>query len=373
MEMKISTLVRYPVVAMAAAAILAGCSAGPSGFGPSQANQQSGLAMGLAPLSADSALAFGNTAHQGAWSAYRGHTKSWMSPEAKTIKKLLYVSGGGSTNAVDVFDYHTGASVGTLTGFNEPWGMCVDAKGDVWITEFAGMSVIEYAHGGTSPLKTLSTGAYSTGCSIDPIHGDLAVGNFFSPSYGATSLEIWSHAKGLPKSYSNQDCTQFFYPGYDNKGNLYVQGFTSSAPYNYNVCELPVGGTALAVVPIDVTFSGPQTVMWDGKYITLSDQLYGNNCCTAVYQAKELASGGLEVVGTTILTDPCNSDTELNQTFIVGKKNTPANTTQGKAIVGGDLDCAGEFDYFAYPSGGDPSRSLVGPYTAPGTAVSIKE
>jgi hypothetical protein len=58
---------------------------------------------------------------------------SWMLPEARSIKRLLYISDD-KTNHVLVYDFARGAKVGELTGFSEPRGQCVDAQGDVWIT-----------------------------------------------------------------------------------------------------------------------------------------------------------------------------------------------------------------------------------------------
>jgi len=58
--------------------------------------------------------------------------------------------------------------MGTLTGLPDPQGECVDKKGDVFFTTFASQEIIEYAHGGTSPINTLSNpGQYMEGCSVD--------------------------------------------------------------------------------------------------------------------------------------------------------------------------------------------------------------
>src|ERR1700729_3285681 len=58
---------------------------------------------------------------------------SWMAPQAKQTKRLLYASDVDS-NDVRVYDYDTGREVGTLSGFSEPLDQCVDKAGDVWIT-----------------------------------------------------------------------------------------------------------------------------------------------------------------------------------------------------------------------------------------------
>ena len=52
---------------------------------------------------------------------------------------------------------------GVLTDFDLPWGECVDESGDVYIADFDGRKVVEYAHGGTKPTRSavLPACAYS--------------------------------------------------------------------------------------------------------------------------------------------------------------------------------------------------------------------
>jgi hypothetical protein len=83
--------------------------------------------------------------------------KSWMLPEAKS-DDLLYASES-IRNKVFILTYPGGKLVGTLTGFNMPFGDCVDGVGDVWIINQHPPEVIEYAHGGTTPIATLTTDA----------------------------------------------------------------------------------------------------------------------------------------------------------------------------------------------------------------------
>jgi hypothetical protein len=63
-----------------------------------------------------------------------------------------------------------------LTGFNDPLGECIDKAGDVWIVNALAGQILEYAHGGTSPIATLSDSLYMAGfCSVSARTGDLAV------------------------------------------------------------------------------------------------------------------------------------------------------------------------------------------------------
>jgi hypothetical protein len=292
--------------------------------------------------------------------------RSWMLPDAKNIKKLLYVAGA-ITNTVYVYDYKTATLVGQLTGFDQPSGECVDKKGDIWITNWEGGAVYEYAHGGTSPMRTLQSGTFQTACSIDPTTGNLAVGNFYG------ELDVWKHAKGTPTNYGSSECPFIWGPGYDNHGNLFLEAVTSASPVF--ICELPHGGTSLQIVPTNWKIGYGADVMWDGKYITFADQAFGGGSVAAgVYQATESASG-LTLAASTALNDPCGYGyTDVVQPFILGRKNTPKNDRQGNAVLGSNNSCLTVVDNWAYPSGGNPKRVIRTPDDVVfGSVVSIKE
>jgi hypothetical protein len=91
---------------------------------------------------------------------------------------MLYLANGGD---VYVYDYDSLQLLGKLTSLDAPEYDCVDAKGNVWILEQAGGSrgsgyALEFARGGTTPLRTLTTSGQPVGCSVSP-NGDLAVMN----------------------------------------------------------------------------------------------------------------------------------------------------------------------------------------------------
>ena len=287
------------------------------------------------------------------------HRKSWISPDVKTIKKLLYISDGEDVN---VFNYKTKALVGMLgyVGFLQR-GQCVDKLGNVWFTsggQFAAYgSAIEYAHGGKTPLKTLNTEGSSIGCSIDPTSGDLAVANASNATSGPSNVAIFKNASGTPKLYYSYYCGAPTSPGYDQNGNLYVEGDVSYGLPS-TVCEIPHRGKALRPISFNVSIPIPEGVMWDGKYITLATGI-GSPIKTAIYQMAEDVSGNLKKVGKTVLTDTCNGvRAEVEQPFIVGNENTPANRRQGNVVVGGNMACAGTFDYWNYPAGGNPIETF---------------
>src|SRR5215469_13012639 len=103
--------------------------------------------------------------------------RSWMAPDAKTTSNLLYVADGNN-NAVDVYSYPGGKLEGTLTGFDTPLGACSDKAGNVYVLNGNGTTAIEYAHGGTAPIRSLALAGYpGLSCSVDPKTGNVAVGS----------------------------------------------------------------------------------------------------------------------------------------------------------------------------------------------------
>ncbi len=280
------------------------------------------------------------------------HGRSWMAREAKKLDKLVYVSEWPH-GPVSVYDYRTMHIVGKLEGFNEPTGQCVDAAGDVWISQADGQSVTEYAHGGSRPIKTLSTSGRAFGCSVSP-NGDLAVANFDVGS-APGSIQVFKKASGPPEQYSCSGYGYYYSPGYDGKGNLYVEVLANLQGFNFGVCRLPSGGNALEPVKINVTIKSAGSVMWDGRYITLAELNYHGSYTTAIYRAKESSSGNLTVVGTTVLVDSFGRPAGGQQPFILGKRNTPDNAQQSGVVVGQSDSL---LTYWRYPRGAKPTKTF---------------
>lgn len=293
--------------------------------------------------------------------------------------EYLYVGGAGE-NAVYIYDYTTQQQVGELTGyFNDPAGECVDGKGNVWITNYLGTSMVEYARGNPypyQPIAMLTTPMFTNGCSVSP-NGDIAASVFEGPSYSNGEILVWSSGSGSPATYSNPGgCMYLEPPGYDDNGNLWVEGLTGS---NVNVCELPAGSTSsgsLNVVPTNFTINAVGSAMWDGQYISFTDPAY-QTTQTAIYQASQGGNGKLKLQGTTVLKDTCdNQFAAVTDPFIVGTTNTPKTNSQGHRIVGGDADCVGSqggLRFWKYPNGGASNGNMQvgGGVDASGEAVSF--
>jgi hypothetical protein len=194
---------------------------------------------------------------------------------------------------------------------------------------------------------------------------------------GRGDIQVSGPATSTPQPYfGSDDCYIIIGGGYDNKGNLFVAA--ESSDYHANICDLPAGGHALTAAAVDQTIDNPAGIMWDGQYLAVADDLQAFNAYkTVILQLKEGAHGGLTVVGKSVLADTCYKDeVEIYpQPFIVGKRNTPVNRSQGDELIGRNFLCGiapAVFGLWAYPAGGNPSRSLALDSGA-GVVVSIGE
>lgn len=304
-------------------------------------------------------------------SAHSGPSASWMSVRAKAAAKLLYVSDGAA-NDVYVYDYPKGTLVGTLTGFDYPDGQCVDAVGNVYITNFKGKNVVEYARGGTDPIKTLATHGYAIGCSVSP-SGDLAVTNFSTKKgrndRGPGNVSIFKNASGKPRVYSDpSDCYYLWPAGYDDKGNLFAEGEYTSI----GVCWIPAGAPLMRPIGLGEQIYFPGSVMWTGVSLAFTDQNYRDSYQTGLDIAT-LSGSTLSIIGNVALSDSCNQNyVDVEQPFLVGRRNTPVNKTAATVVVGGNLWCSNVVDFWTFLQGGNPHSTLgEAPQSPYGQSVSI--
>lgn len=366
--MKAADLRSY-VVSSIAAAVLAACGGSPgyAPVGPIPLGHESGLTL----LSIQRVAAL-TMPHYERHAAHPDHRASWMRPGTSS-QDLLYVGDWG-TNDVYVYSYPSLTAVGTLTGFDDPYGMCIDKKGDVYVANFGSGTTVEYAHGGTMPINTFTTTGYAIGCSIGP-RGDVAVTDFYTAS-GAGQVCVWRGASGSSTCYSDPDVCYYLWTfGYDRKGDLVGGGEYDGITF----CGIPGGGKAMIQFNDPYSTRGlfPAGTSWDGKYLVLGNQ--EANGYTLGLQRAKLEGTTLIFVGNQIvLSDDCYSDyvDDVNP-FLFGKKNvTPATRNRAGGVVGPNVWCYDEgkpaVDVWKYPAGGDPSMRLTSGLTEPyGAAISV--
>lgn len=299
-----------------------------------------------------SSLTPGNTALGRPYAG--GIARSWMTPNVgKDWPGLIYVSDS-ATNDVYVFSLSHLKLVGTLTDQNNPAGLCVDRKGDVFVTQLYGHQIVEYKHGGTKPIKTLSDPGYEPGAwSVNRYTGDLAVANVVSDEFAQGNVVVYPRASGNPTIYSP--------PGGSSGGWFSVNGVgwtyatTESDLYFAGTCSgvfcagvLPDGSSNTENITLSVSPQSPGTVQFDGEDITFADQSDGT-----IYRYKFNGTSGTEVGSFTL-----SGSSDVNASWIMWiafKKH--------KEIV---VDVAapqqngGDLLFYNYESHSEPFRTLTG-------------
>lgn len=271
-----------------------------------------------------------------------------MRADAKS-KDLLYVS---NLEDVRVYSYPQGDLEGELSGFDDADGECVDKKGDVFITDWWYDKVTEYAHGLPAPLAVWQeepTGPGfpigPSGCAVDPMTGDLAVANTGKVNGytgGNGYLAIYPGGRQPAKIYTDPDFEDFNNCGYDDKGNLFVDGRNSD--FDVEFAELPKGGSSLNTINLTFGIGEPGGVQWDGKHVAIGDAFW-----PVIYQVDINGSQGTEAGETNL-----NSASEVDQFFIIGKTVIAPN----RYYYGYEL--RSDVLFYDYPGGGEPIDQLVG-------------
>lgn len=288
---------------------------------------------------------------------------SWMAPNAKA-QNLLYISDGGA-NEVYVYSYRAGKLVGKLKGFQDPAGVCADAAGDVWIVDSGSSKIVEYAHGGTEPKATLSdSGAtYLLGCSVDPTSGNLAVTDLGGASVSG-SVVIYAGAHGAPKKRRISHLLYVYFCGYDDAGNLFVDGVDGS--YAFQFAELLSGSKFFKHVTLNQSVGFPGGIQWDGRYVAIGDQKYENQHTSAIYQVLVSGSKGT-IEGTTELKDSCDV-----LEFAISSAGSNTKHRKGAEAIAPDA-CQNNVQFYGYPAGGTPTKTLRRFLYPVGAAISFAE
>jgi hypothetical protein len=273
----------------------------------------------------------------------RGHSP--MSVGAKR-DALLYASDY-ATGKVYVYSYPDLQLKLTLTGLNQPEGLCVDATGNVWVVETGARKIVEYAHGGITPIATQKNPGEESprACAVNPKDGDLAVTSVGGDSPGF--IAIFRGAHGKPTVYGD---VRIFAPlsvAYDDRGDVFVDGSEPNSKFGY--AELPSGGKKFTTIKlIGATIKHPGGVQYANGNIAVGDDQRES----VIYQTT-----GATVTGSTPLKGACHD----SQFFIDGSAVVvPSACNHHHAGV----------LLYAYPAGGSPIKSITGPSLPIGVTIS---
>ncbi len=265
-------------------------------------------------------------------------------PASGSSGDLLYVSDW-QDGAIYIFSYPDGTLLNTIADDASPLGLCSDAGGNVWVTNFGAASnqIVEYAHGGTTPIATLDDpNEEPRGCSVNPKNGDLAIANG-DPG----NVVIYSHASGSPAAYS-PGLSYPFSCSYDGSGNLFVDGYRLRYSDKFALSELRSGASGFVRIGVNATLGLPGNIQWDGTYLAVGDYpLSATIYRLAIEQRRTAAT----LEGTVALEGPTPASPRGVQFLIRGSTLVmPFGTNKRVTNVG----------FWQYPAGGDRFVGLHG-------------
>ena len=233
----------------------------------------------------------------GAPAVQRNGSTSWMLPGAQKQPSLLYISNLG-TASVTVYTYLNGGGlllVGTLSGFSLPTGMCTESSGNVWIPDYGTRKILEYAHGGTTPIFTITEhSGFPYDCAVDPTTGNLAVANQHPngkyQAFGNVVVYPKGSRNGRVFSTSN-GFSDVYFVAYDNKSNLYVDANPCAPSSCYygggppGLFELAKGGAAFTQLTLSgATLYQPIAINWIKPTLMVGDQNFQNQGTSGAYK-----------------------------------------------------------------------------------------
>jgi DNA-binding beta-propeller fold protein YncE len=194
-------------------------------------------------------------------------------------KGFIYVSDI-MADVVSIYPLHghNQKRIGQIAGLRDPLGMTVDKKGNLYIAD--GYDILIYSAGSSPTLKsTLVEGGYGPhDVAVDEKNGDVAVANEGYFSSGGGGISFYHRGVTTPyKTVTDPSFPNLLYDGFDDSGNLYLDGFTGVAGVPV-FGEISAGGKSIKSIRVSIgAGSGiyPGTITIDEKndMIILSPQL----------------------------------------------------------------------------------------------------
>ncbi len=200
------------------------------------------------------------------------------SASARTNRARMQASGCGASvvyvtsydNSVYIYDRRHNAKTpcGQITGVTNPQGLFVDKQRNLWVA-IAGdctkafSSVLEFAPGSTTPLKTLQDpGGSATDVVVDNASGTVYVTNFFDYTRGCASgndgvVEVYAGGSTTPTgTLSDPHMNYAFNDAVDDRGNLYVTYLQLNGPTGSGRIDEWIGGAG-SPIDLGITLQAP--------------------------------------------------------------------------------------------------------------------
>ena len=259
---------------------------------------------------------------------------------------LLYVV---TSNNLVVVDYAHQKVVGTMPGnWEDDSYICSDPNnGNVFVTYRESVpEVLEFAHGSTTPMATLSVPSGYTsvfGCSVDPTTDNLAVGAE-QGGYAHGAILIYRNGQGYATAYADKQIREFMSPTYDDSGNVYAEAVNDNVQFRF--AELPAGKSTFTIIRPAENLPFLNQIQWNNGYLNFVE-IPGAHQPGVLYQA-QVTGKTATIVGS-------------EQMFHLA---SPYVWIQGSSLYGFDGQVKSHNNRplaeWRYPAGGHPASKMYG-------------
>jgi hypothetical protein len=185
-----------------------------------------------------------------------------MSPDVRK-GNLIYAGGDASSY---ILAYPSGKLVGRIAMTS--LGVCADSNGNVYFTGVGKIS--EFAHGGKAPIATYVVQGNVYACSVDPTTGNIAAVVFCASGCGDSVAVIRPSAGAAPTLYSDRKLPSLLFCTYDDRGNIFVDGYKGS---QFGIAELPSSATSFTDLTMSQNIPAAAQIQWDGHYLAVETRI----------------------------------------------------------------------------------------------------
>ena len=250
--MRAPSLVHYVLSAAGAITLLAGCSGNGSQVSPLAGGTNAVQSVAREPAgSIGEQVRFNSLAARQVPGGAPVSTESWMK-RVDATQRLTYISQstGGGNAQIGVFGRNA-ENIGTIFGLQNAIGLFVDGKRNLWVANYGGHQVLEFARGGTSPIKTLNDpNEYTYDVTICP-NGTIYASNVSDTGSNPGSISVYAGGSINPTStLTLPQPLYYLFLTCDAQNNVFSTFYNRASPGG-GVAEFPLGSeTGAHLLPV---------------------------------------------------------------------------------------------------------------------------